>query len=107
MSTLYSHKVGEVGTRFAVRLQAPSATGVLEDVSLDNLRRAELEFLKPYGKVVVVEARKASDSNDIEWTNRDPKFLDEVGTWRLSANAEYQDDTYIKGVRGDLFLVVQ
>ncbi len=92
--------------RFVARIKAPSATGVLEDVSLDNHRRVELEFRKPYGGTVVQEAEKEDNSNDIYWVSGEG-FLDEVGTWRLSANVLYSDGTYVKGVSGDLFQVVE
>jgi len=105
--SLYAHKIGEVGTKFTVRIRAPSVSGILEDISLDNHTRLELEFLKPYGEIVKVEAEKAADSNDIEWTNTDATFLNEVGMWRLSGNVLYSDNTYIRGVRGLSFFVVR
>ena len=99
------HRVGEVGTRFAVRVRAPSPTGILEDVSLDGASAFEIEFLKPYGRIVAVEAAKDSGSNDIVWTCDDESFIDEPGTWLLSANVTYADGTRVRGSRRDMFFV--
>ena len=90
-----------------MRIRAPSATGILEDISLVDYDTLELEFLKPYGKIVTVEGTKAADSNDIEWVCNDASFLDEVGMWRLSANVRYRDRTYVRGVRGETFFVIR
>lgn len=107
--SLYAHKVGEVGVRFECVVKAPSPTGILEDISLAGAKTDgtgfELEFMRPSGRIEAVRAKKESDSNTLYWVSEEG-FLDEVGTWRLSANVRYQDETYVKGARGDLFTVV-